>query len=131
MIDGLPIGSGHSMLSVLQPAPGYLRCDGAAVSRTRYATLFALIGTTHGVGDGATTFNLPNLPDHPMMYRVIKAEIDPQALELQQRLREVAVRLRDPEQYVDACDEAADALENVAAWIMGTPASIAKPTTHH
>jgi len=40
---------------------GFLLCDGSAVSRTTYATLFAAIGTTWGVGDGATTFNLPDL----------------------------------------------------------------------
>jgi len=40
---------------------GFLRADGSAVSRTSYADLFALIGTTYGVGDGSTTFNLPNL----------------------------------------------------------------------
>ncbi len=40
---------------------GYLRADGSAVSRTSYADLFALIGTTYGTGDGSTTFNLPNL----------------------------------------------------------------------
>lgn len=40
---------------------GYLACDGAAVSRTTYADLFAAIGTVHGVGDGATTFNVPDL----------------------------------------------------------------------
>ncbi len=39
----------------------YLECDGSAVSRTTYATLFAAIGTTFGVGDGSTTFNLPDL----------------------------------------------------------------------
>lgn len=39
---------------------GYLDCNGAAVSRTTYADLFAVIGTKYGVGDGATTFNLPN-----------------------------------------------------------------------
>jgi len=39
---------------------GYLNCAGAAVSRTTYAALFAIIGTTFGVGDGSTTFNLPN-----------------------------------------------------------------------
>lgn len=39
---------------------GYLGCDGAAVSRSTYSALFALIGTTHGVGDGSSTFNLPN-----------------------------------------------------------------------
>lgn len=40
---------------------GWLKCNGAAVSRAAYAALFAAIGTTYGVGDGATTFNLPEL----------------------------------------------------------------------
>jgi microcystin-dependent protein len=38
---------------------GWLLCDGSAVSRTTYAALFALYGTTYGVGDATTTFNLP------------------------------------------------------------------------
>lgn len=40
---------------------GWLLADGAAVSRTTYAALFTAIGTQYGVGDGSTTFNLPNL----------------------------------------------------------------------
>jgi microcystin-dependent protein len=40
---------------------GYLLCDGAAISRTTYATLFALVGTTYGSGDGSSTFNIPDL----------------------------------------------------------------------
>ena len=40
---------------------GFLLCDGSAVSRDTYATLFAVIGTTYGPGDGSTTFNLPDL----------------------------------------------------------------------
>lgn len=40
---------------------GWLLCDGSAVSRDTYATLFNVIGTTYGVGDGSTTFNLPDL----------------------------------------------------------------------
>jgi len=39
---------------------GYLLCAGAAVSRSTYSALFAVISTTFGVGDGSTTFNLPN-----------------------------------------------------------------------
>lgn len=39
---------------------GWLICDGSAVSRTTYASLFSIIGTTYGTGDGSTTFNLPN-----------------------------------------------------------------------
>jgi microcystin-dependent protein len=40
---------------------GYLLCDGAAISRTTYSDLFGIVGTTYGVGDGSTTFNLPDL----------------------------------------------------------------------
>jgi microcystin-dependent protein len=40
---------------------GWLLCNGTNVSRTTYATLFAIIGTTFGVGDGSTTFGVPNL----------------------------------------------------------------------
>jgi len=40
---------------------GYLKANGAAVSRSAYAYLFSKIGTTFGVGDGASTFNLPDL----------------------------------------------------------------------
>ena len=45
------------------PPAGYLICDGAAISRTTYAALFQVIGTTWGAGDGNTTFNLPNFVD--------------------------------------------------------------------
>ena len=45
------------------PPDGYLVCNGANVSRTTYADLFAVIGTTFGSGDGSTTFTLPNLID--------------------------------------------------------------------
>lgn len=40
---------------------GWLSCDGTAINRITYATLFATIGTAFGVGDGSTTFNLPDL----------------------------------------------------------------------
>jgi microcystin-dependent protein len=40
---------------------GYLKANGAAISRTTYSALFTAIGTTFGVGDGSTTFNLPDL----------------------------------------------------------------------
>jgi microcystin-dependent protein len=40
---------------------GWLLCDGSAVSRSTYATLFSAIGTNYGAGDGSTTFNLPDL----------------------------------------------------------------------
>jgi len=40
---------------------GYIKCNGAAISRTVYADLFAAIGTNFGGGDGSTTFNVPDL----------------------------------------------------------------------
>ena len=51
---------------------GWLLCDGSAVSRTDYAALFAVIGTTYGAGDGSTTFNLPNQPPALTMRYIIK-----------------------------------------------------------
>ncbi len=59
-LNGNPIAS--IIAWPLASAPtDYLVCNGAAVSRTTYANLFAVISTTFGAGDGSTTFNLPNL----------------------------------------------------------------------
>jgi hypothetical protein len=57
--NGAPTG-GLIMWGTGTAPSGWLLCAGAAVSRTTYAALFAVIGTTFGVGDGTTTFNLPN-----------------------------------------------------------------------
>lgn len=43
------------------PPPGFLKANGALLSRTTYAALFAILGTTFGAGDGLTTFQLPDL----------------------------------------------------------------------
>jgi len=43
---------------------GFLECNGTAVSRSTYSALFAIVGTTYGVGDGSTTFNTPDLQDN-------------------------------------------------------------------
>ena len=58
----IPLGSiiPYSVNSLTLPK-GFLLCDGSAVSRSTYDDLFAAIGTTYGIGDGETTFNLPNL----------------------------------------------------------------------
>ena len=58
--DTLPIGSIVPYGTTTAPT-NWLVCDGSAVSRTTYANLFAVIGTSFGSGDGSTTFNLPNL----------------------------------------------------------------------
>ena len=43
---------------------GFLECNGAAVSRSTYADLFAVIGTTYGAGDGSSTFLVPDMQDN-------------------------------------------------------------------
>jgi len=54
--------AGEVAFFAMNSAPaGWLKANGAAISRTTYASLFAAIGTTFGVGDGSTTFNIPDL----------------------------------------------------------------------
>lgn len=55
-----PVGNVQVFAASSIPS-GYLECNGSALSRTAYAALFAIIGTTYGVGDGSTTFNIPDL----------------------------------------------------------------------
>lgn len=57
------IPHGIIIYSAVNNVGGYLLCDGSAVSRTTYADLYTLIGTTYGIGDGQTTFNLPDFRD--------------------------------------------------------------------
>jgi microcystin-dependent protein len=59
-VGGLPAGSIIQWSSNTAPA-NWLVCNGAAVSRVTYSSLFAVIGTTYGTGNGSTTFNLPDL----------------------------------------------------------------------
>jgi microcystin-dependent protein len=56
---GIPIGAIMPYAATSAPT-GWLLCDGSAVSRTTYADLFAIISTTHGQGNGSTTFNVPD-----------------------------------------------------------------------
>jgi len=60
VITEYPVGAVISFAGATAPG-GWLMCDGTAVSRATYAALFAVIGTQYGVGDGSTTFNLPNM----------------------------------------------------------------------
>lgn len=58
----VPTGTVYDFAGAEANVPtGYLLCYGQNVSRTTYAALFALIGTTYGAGDGSTTFGLPDL----------------------------------------------------------------------
>jgi microcystin-dependent protein len=74
-VDGFDVGSIATGDDVVEAAPpgllglffhgslpaGWLKANGAAVSRTTYARLFGVIGTGYGGGDGSTTFNLPDM----------------------------------------------------------------------
>ena len=55
-----PIGTVADYAGASAP-DGWLFCYGQAISRTTYADLFAILSTTYGVGDGSTTFNVPDL----------------------------------------------------------------------
>ena len=58
----MPIGTLLPYAGTTSPDTNvYLLCDGQAVSRTTYADLFTVVSTTFGVGDGSTTFNVPDL----------------------------------------------------------------------
>jgi microcystin-dependent protein len=50
-----------STFAMNTPPSGWLECNGAAISRSTYSVLFSAISTTWGVGDGSTTFNIPDL----------------------------------------------------------------------
>ena len=56
-----PVGTIIDWAGSGTPPSTYLECNGAAVSRTTYSELFSVLGTTWGIGDGSTTFNLPDL----------------------------------------------------------------------
>lgn len=59
----IPIGGSFLYSSNTPPSASYVPKDGRAISRSTYSTLFSLIGTTFGSGDGSTTFNIPNSQD--------------------------------------------------------------------
>ena len=62
-IEGIPTGCIIPWSDTSIPT-GFLECNGQAVSRSTYATLFAIVATTYGAGNGSTTFNLPDLKDN-------------------------------------------------------------------
>lgn len=60
-LENYQLGIGDIKASARSSNHGnWFLCNGQAISRTTYATLFSIIGTTYGVGDGSTTFNIPN-----------------------------------------------------------------------
>jgi microcystin-dependent protein len=62
-IEGIPTATIIPWSTASVPT-GFLECNGQAVSRSTYAALFAIVGTTYGAGDGSSTFLVPNLSDN-------------------------------------------------------------------
>mgnify|MGYP003633090481 FL=1 len=62
-IEGIPTGCIIPWSDTSVPT-GFLECNAQAVSRSTYATLFAIVATTYGAGNGSTTFNVPDLKDN-------------------------------------------------------------------
>ena len=60
LLTAVPAGTVISYASSTAPT-GYLKCNGSAISRSTYSSLFSGIGTVFGAGDGSTTFNVPDL----------------------------------------------------------------------
>lgn len=76
VVTGLPAGTIVQWAASVAPA-NWLICDGSAVSRSQYQSLFSVIGTTYGSGDGSTTFNLPNFKGRiPVGRDALQAEFD-------------------------------------------------------
>jgi len=61
-IEGIPTATIVPWTDSSIPS-GFLECNGAAVSRSTYSALFAVVGTTYGAGDGSSTFNVPDISD--------------------------------------------------------------------
>ena len=59
-VPAIPVGSMQAFAGSSAPT-GWLLCNGTTASRTTYSNLFSVIGTTYGVGDGSTTFGLPDM----------------------------------------------------------------------
>jgi microcystin-dependent protein len=74
-----PVGTIKMFAGTGDPAGGnYLICDGRAISRTTFATLFTAIGTAYGAGDGTSTFNIPNFQERSPVGQTVTQSLIPQ-----------------------------------------------------
>ena len=71
-IEGIPTATIVPWSSASVPT-GFLECNGQAVSRSTYSSLFAIVASTYGGGDGSSTFNVPNLSDINSMIELLKS----------------------------------------------------------
>jgi microcystin-dependent protein len=74
-----PVGTVKMYVGTSDPSGGvYMLCDGRAISRTTYATLFGVIGVVYGAGDGSTTFNIPNTAERVIIGKSATQTLIPQ-----------------------------------------------------
>lgn len=69
----IPLAAGMDYWGLTTPNSAFAFPTGQAISRTTYASLFSLIGTTYGIGDGSTTFNLPDKGERVSIMKVSTA----------------------------------------------------------
>lgn len=77
-VGAVPSGTILPFAGTVAPT-GYVLCDGSAISRTTYADLFTVVGTSFGEGDGSSTFNLPDLRGQFLRGADNGAGVDPDA----------------------------------------------------
>ncbi|HEY9629385.1 MAG TPA: tail fiber protein [Coleofasciculaceae cyanobacterium] len=99
--------------------PGFLVCDGTPINRTTYSTLFSVIGTTYGAGNGSTTFNLPNLSGRTVLGTGSSGTAGATAHTLGQKGGEETHVLTIPEMPVHSHTVADGALDSVRAFLGG------------
>lgn len=103
---------------------GYLLCNGAEVSRTDYANLFAAIGTKYGEGDGVTTFTLPNLDGRVLQGTNDTSEVgtylEPQLPNITGSATEIYAQFNETSLTGAFCDGPTDNTKTVSVnWIQG------------
>lgn len=107
-------------------------CDGSEISRTTYADLFDIIGTTYGIGDGSTTFNLPNLRGNiPVGLNIADASFD--TLGKIGGSKDYALTVNDLPAHTHAIDPPETASSNAAnhTHIVDPPATDSTTTGSH
>ena len=75
------VSPGNILMRLKSTVPtGYLECDGSAILRATYSSLFANIGTTYGAGNGSTTFNIPDYRGYFLRFWAHGSAVDPDRL---------------------------------------------------
>ena len=126
-----PVGS-ITLFGGASAPDGWLLCDGSEISRTTYADLFDIIGTTYGIGDGSTTFNLPNLRGNiPVGLNIADASFD--TLGKIGGSKDYALTVNDLPAHTHAIDPPETASSNAAnhTHIVDPPATDSTTTGSH